>query len=198
MSQKFFGQDPMSQKNFMIMRRSVKSSKKDKVCSKTKISVTEEERNQLSKQLQLQQNMLQSISQPIDIENFLSGNGNAFDDKYTVSCPLCRYKMNRKDVIDGFDDDVLNYKTTCCNCNYRFITIDRIGEDNNYFFVWLCYEQTKDQFQLWKSKQNFEKDEDVLILLAIDRPEILFNAYRFCFIDFFKTRKKAIEDWLGI
>lgn len=166
--------------------------------SKTK-QVTKKQRKKFSKLLRDQQEMLQSISESLDISSFLSQKTDDVEDPdIIINCPRCRYSLSRDEVLAGFEEDnVIDHKTTCPDCDHKFNTINYLN-DIDYKYVWLCQPQTKDQFDFWKSKRDFKDDDDIIILLAEDRPEIVLNAYNYSDKDNFKIVKEAIENWLEI
>jgi len=99
-----------------------------------------------------------------------------------VWCPSCRLKLSADDVEKGFQESVLDYRTQCPECQFRFETSFAFERDGaKAHFVWLCPEQTRDQYALWREKRDFDQDEEEEIadVLLKDRPEIFFNAYRY-------------------
>ena len=177
------------------MRRSVSARRSVSVHVREE-EATKKDRKKMSKQLRATQEMLQSISKTVNMSSFLS-NSPPDEVEHIIHCPRCRYKMNRTEVTNGFNTGVLDYTTECTDCRHRFHTVDMI-KNLECHFVWLCPKQTKDQFNLWKKNRDFEEDDDICQLLAEDRPEIVFNAYKYADVEKFKTVKEAVEDWLEI
>lgn len=110
------------------------------------------------------------------------GGGDPVAPVCNVWCPRCRVKLTADQVEEGFTQSVLDYRTECPECQFRFETsfaFECEGADAR--FIWLCPEQTLDQFELWREKREFddESDDDVAQILLQDRPEIFFNAYRY-------------------
>jgi len=175
-----------------------KKAKKQAVAKdeEEQVKVDKKSRRKFSKQLRTHQESLQSISKKFKAEEFLDSNPEDIEeDENFVRCPRCCYKMNESQVTEGFANNVLNHKTTCPDCDHKFSTIARIRKQ---YYVWLCKRQTKDQFEFWKSEREFAENEDIVCRLATDRPEIVFNAYKYSDKDNFKTVKDAVENWLEI
>jgi len=170
----------------------VKEKKKD-----VSLKIDKQSRINFAKQLHEQQEALKSISTVLlNMGQFLDSNlEEEKEDKIFVRCPSCHYQMNESQVMEGFANNVLDHKTTCTQCNHKFTTIARI---HHQYYVWLCPEQTKDQFELWKSQKVFKENEDIVSMLTTDRPEIVFNAYKYSAKDNFKTVKDAVENWLQV
>jgi hypothetical protein len=95
-----------------------------------------------------------------------------------VWCPRCRYRMSPEQVRAGFEESILDYRTKCPECDFRFETSFAFMSDGMYArFVWLCPDQTRDQYALWLEERVF--DANIADVLLRDRPEIFFNAYRY-------------------
>lgn len=95
-------------------------------------------------------------------------------------CPRCRYEMTAAQVEQGFENSILDYRTACPECQFRFETSFAFADSAR--FVWLCPDQTRDQYALWREERVFddeESSEDIADVLLRDRPEIFFNAYRY-------------------
>ena len=114
-----------------------------------------------------------------------SGGANGGGDEEAICdvwCPSCRLKLSADDVEKGFQESVLDYRTQCPECQFRFETSFAFERDGaKAHFVWLCPEQTRDQYALWRVKRGFDEDDDddIADVLLKDRPEIFFNAYRY-------------------
>jgi hypothetical protein len=134
------------------------------------------DRQQLSQHLRVVQYAYNSVSpkNPDDIDD------EDLDTDHSVWCPSCRHEMTSEEVQEKFRNDTVDITTGCPECGERFETSFLMNECR---FVWLCKDQTKDQFNLWideketSFKDNYEK---MFRSLKTERPEIYFNAVCYC------------------
>lgn len=160
---------------------------------------TKRDRQQLRQHLKVVQYAYNSVSpkNPDDIDD-----EGAFLESDTVWCPRCRYEMSEKEVQEKFRNDTVDITTGCPECGERFETSFLLDECR---FVWLCEDQTKDQFNLWidakerSFKGNYEK---MLRSLKTERPEVYFNAFRYTenrekkeMAEFLEFLKPEPEEW---
>lgn len=101
----------------------------------------------------------------------------------TVWCPRCQRRMSAAEVQRKFRrDNTLDITTRCPdkNCKQRFQTSFLL---DSHRFVWLCPDQTKDQFNLWLEEcENVYKEDEYYTMLKDlkeERSEIYFNAFRY-------------------
>jgi hypothetical protein len=154
------------------------------------------ERKKLAKRLRAIQDAYLSLS-GFDYASIAAGGGGDGGDPVPGTrcwCPRCRYEMTAAQVERGFENSILDYRTACPECQFRFETSFAFADSAR--FVWLCPDQTRDQYALWFSSRfvpgepgtntsisvfdnDEESSEDIADVLLRDRPEIFFNAYRY-------------------
>ena len=118
-----------------------------------------------------------------------------------VWCPVCRHKLSPREVVEGFQSGSIDYRTTCPSCEHRFQTTFAFSKTPGFRFVWLCEEQTLDQYDLWLNERRpFHRghgNDDIATALMTERPEIFFNAYRYGCMEHEDPKQRVIE-FLGI
>jgi hypothetical protein len=138
--------------------------------------IAERLRKEMAEQIRKTQNAFDKESSLV-----LAAKDNPGDIVVAVQCPKCALELTPLQIEAGFVENRLDYRTTCPECLFRFETSFAFTRDGaSARFVWLCPEQTRDQFEDWLSEPATEDDafEYIEHRLLRDRPEVFFNAYR--------------------
>lgn len=174
-----------------VAKRDDRKEKKNKKAAKKGKVIAKTARKAVAQKLRAQMDMFASVA--LNTIPHPDDNGDLIDD-IAIFCPRCSFGMTVQQVQDGFTNDVLDYSTCCPDCKHRFETSFAFeGNDNR--FVWLCPDQTRDQYDLWISERPDLDLDEIIERLIVDRPEIAFNAYRYSHAEQGSVKEK-IADFL--
>jgi hypothetical protein len=156
-----------------------------------KARITKQQRKKVAARLREQQDAYLSFTEVTPMSFVINvsvpgGPPPSFQEELDVYCPRCRFALSEEQVVAGFEDSVLAYTTQCPECKHRFETSFAFEHEESGAqarFVWLCPQQTRDQYALWygdrkKQLEGMDANEEMDTLI-VDRPEVAFNAFKY-------------------